>query len=71
MLMKTNAQQAGILSLVVRIIGSLLGGWLIALMFEIDTINASDFSLPTLFVPFLGALILIVVFNFLLSTGQK
>lgn len=68
MLTKTNAQQSVILSVIVSVVGGLLGGWLLALMFEIDTINASDFSLPSLFVPFLGAIFLIMVFNFLRST---
>ncbi len=61
--MKTNAQQGIILNVVVGIVGALLGGWFLAPMFGTSTINQDNFSLPALFVSFLGALILLAVVN--------
>ncbi|HUS24005.1 MAG TPA: GlsB/YeaQ/YmgE family stress response membrane protein [Candidatus Binatia bacterium] len=61
--MKTNAQQGIFLNVVVGIVGAMLGGWLLAPMFGTGTINQNNFSLPALFVSFLGALILLAIVN--------
>lgn len=53
-----------ILNVVVGIIGSMLGGWLISPLLGAGTINQNDFSLPGLLVSFLGALILLAIVNF-------
>jgi uncharacterized membrane protein YeaQ/YmgE (transglycosylase-associated protein family) len=63
--MNTDAQQGIILNVVVGIIGALLGGWLLAPLFGTGTINANDFSLLSLFVSFLGAVILLAIVNLL------
>jgi uncharacterized membrane protein YeaQ/YmgE (transglycosylase-associated protein family) len=62
--MKTNAQQGMILNIVVGIVGAFLGGLLLAPLFGTGTINQSDFSIGSLFVSFLGAIILLAIVNF-------
>jgi uncharacterized membrane protein YeaQ/YmgE (transglycosylase-associated protein family) len=61
--MKRDAQQGLILNVVVGIVGAFLGGLLLAPLFGAGTINASDFSLVSLLVSFLGAVILLAIVN--------
>lgn len=63
MIMRTDAQQGLLLNVVVGIIGALLGGWLLAPLFGTGTINQSDFSLGSLLVSLLGAIILLAIVN--------
>ena len=63
MIMHTNAQQGMLLNVVVGIIGALLGGWLLAPLFGTGTINQNDFSLGSLVVSLLGAVILLAIVN--------
>ncbi|HCY63937.1 MAG TPA: GlsB/YeaQ/YmgE family stress response membrane protein [Oxalobacteraceae bacterium] len=63
LVMKTDAEQGMILNIVVGIIGALLGGWLLAPLFGTGTINQNDFSLGSLLVSFLGAIVLLMVVN--------
>jgi uncharacterized membrane protein YeaQ/YmgE (transglycosylase-associated protein family) len=63
LIMKTDAQQGLILNIIVGIIGALLGGWLISPLVGVGTINQSDFSLPSLIVSLLGAIILLAIVN--------
>ncbi len=63
LIMKTDAEQGMILNIVVGIVGALLGGWLLAPLFGTGTINQNDFSLGSLLVSFLGAIILLMVVN--------
>ncbi|TCS32759.1 putative membrane protein YeaQ/YmgE (transglycosylase-associated protein family) [Paucimonas lemoignei] len=63
LVMKTDAEQGMILNIVVGIIGALLGGWLLAPLFGTGTINQNDFSLGSLLVSFLGAIILLAIVN--------
>lgn len=63
MIMRTDAQQGLLLNVVVGIIGTLLGGWLLAPLFGTGTINQSDFSLGSLLVSLLGAIILLAIVN--------
>ena len=62
-LMRTDAQQGIILNVVVGVIGALLGGWLISPMVGAGTINQGDFTVGSLGVSFLGAVILLAVVN--------
>lgn len=64
MIMKTDAQQGVFLNVVVGIVGSMLGGWLLAPLFGTGTINQNDFSLSGLLVSLLGAVILLAIVNF-------
>ena len=65
MAMKTNAQQGIFLNIVVGIVGAFLGGWLLAPLFGSGTINGDNFSLASLLVSFLGAVILLGIVNLL------
>jgi uncharacterized membrane protein YeaQ/YmgE (transglycosylase-associated protein family) len=63
MIMKTDAQQGLILNIVVGIVGSLIGGWLIAPLLGAGTVNQSDFSIGGLLASLIGAIILLAVVN--------
>ena len=65
LVMRTDAQQGLLLNIIVGIVGSLLGGWLLAPLFGTGTINQNDFSISSLLVSFLGAVILLAVVNLL------
>ncbi|MDM0032212.1 GlsB/YeaQ/YmgE family stress response membrane protein [Variovorax sp. J22P271] len=63
MIMKTNAQQGLILNVVVGIVGSILGGWLVGPLLGAGTINQNDFSLRGLLASLIGAVILLAIVN--------
>ncbi len=63
--MKTDAQQGVVLNVVVGIVGALVGGWLLSPLFGTGTINQNDFSLASLVVSLLGAIILLAIVNLL------
>ena len=65
MVMKTDAQQGIFLNIVVGIVGAFLGGWLLAPLFGTGTINSDNFSLSSLLVSFLGAVIVLGIVNLL------
>jgi uncharacterized membrane protein YeaQ/YmgE (transglycosylase-associated protein family) len=64
MIMKTNEQQGIILNIIVGIVGAFLGGLLLAPLLGTGTINQSDFSIGSLMVSLLGAVILLAIVNF-------
>ena len=59
--MKRNYQMGLIMNIVVGIVGAFLGGLLLAPLFGTGTINAGDFSIGSLLVSFLGAVILLFI----------
>ena len=61
--MRTDAQQGLFLNIIVGIVGAFLGGWLISPLIGAGTINQNDFSLASLIVSFVGALILLAIVN--------
>lgn len=63
MVMRTDAQQGMFLNVIVGIVGALLGGWLLAPLFGTGTINQDDFSISSLVVSFLGAIVLLMIVN--------
>jgi uncharacterized membrane protein YeaQ/YmgE (transglycosylase-associated protein family) len=63
MIMRTDGQQGLILNIIVGIVGAFLGGWLLAPMFGTGTINQNDFSVGSLAVSLLGAVILLAIVN--------
>ena len=63
LVMKTDAQQGMFLNVVVGIVGALLGGWLLSPLFGTGSINTDDFSVLSLGVSFLGAIILLAIVN--------
>lgn len=62
-IMRTDAQQGLLLNIVVGIVGALVGGWLFGPLFGQGTINSADFSLGSLAVSLLGAVILLAAVN--------
>jgi uncharacterized membrane protein YeaQ/YmgE (transglycosylase-associated protein family) len=63
MVMKTNEQQGVFLNIIVGIVGSMLGGWLISPLVGAGTVNQGDFSLGGLVVSLVGAIILLAIVN--------
>ena len=63
MIMRTNAQQGMILNVVVGIVGSMLGGWLVAPLLGSGTVNQNDFSIRGLVASLIGAVILLAIVN--------
>jgi uncharacterized membrane protein YeaQ/YmgE (transglycosylase-associated protein family) len=64
LVMRTDAQQGALLNIVVGIIGAFLGGFIFsALGIGGGNINNSDFSLSSLIVSFIGAVVLLAIVN--------
>jgi len=64
MIMGTNDRQGIFLNVVVGIVGAFIGGLLLAPLFGTGTINAGDFSIGSLLVSLVGAVILLAIVNF-------
>jgi uncharacterized membrane protein YeaQ/YmgE (transglycosylase-associated protein family) len=64
MIMGTNDQQGKLLNIVVGIIGAFLGGLLLAPMLGTGTINQGDFSVSSLLVSLVGAVVLLAIVGF-------
>jgi uncharacterized membrane protein YeaQ/YmgE (transglycosylase-associated protein family) len=62
MIMRTNAQQGLLLDIIVGIVGSLLGGWLLSPIFGIES-DLTTVNIPSLLVALLGAIILLAIVN--------
>jgi uncharacterized membrane protein YeaQ/YmgE (transglycosylase-associated protein family) len=62
LIMKTDAQQGILLNVVVGIVGAFIGGWLISPLVGAGTIN-EGFSLASLLVSLVGAIILLAIVN--------
>jgi uncharacterized membrane protein YeaQ/YmgE (transglycosylase-associated protein family) len=52
-----------LLNVVVGTVGAALGGWFLSPFVGVSTINQSNFSVPSLLVSFLGAVILLAIVN--------
>jgi uncharacterized membrane protein YeaQ/YmgE (transglycosylase-associated protein family) len=63
LVMARDGSQGIILNIVVGIVGALLGGWLISPLVGAGTINQGDISIGSLFVSFLGAVVLLAIVN--------
>ena len=63
MVMRTDAQQGIFLNIVVGIVGALLAGFLISPLLGAGTITQGDFSIMSLVVSFLGAVLLLGIVN--------
>jgi uncharacterized membrane protein YeaQ/YmgE (transglycosylase-associated protein family) len=63
LIMRTDAQQGVFLNIVVGIIGAALAGWLISPLVGVATINQDVFSLGSLIVSLVGAVILLGIVN--------
>lgn len=62
LIMRTNAQQGLLLDIVVGIVGSLLGGWLLSPIFGIQS-DLTTFNIGSLLIALLGAIILLAIVN--------
>ena len=63
LIMRTDGQQGIVLNVVVGIVGAFLAGWFISPMVGIGTINQTNFSLPSVLVSLVGAVILLTIVN--------
>ena len=61
--MRTNASQGILLNVVVGIVGAFLGGWFLSPLFGVSTINQSNFSIQSLAVSLVGAVVLLGIVN--------
>lgn len=61
--MRTDAQQGLLLNIVVGIVGAFLAGWLISPLVGVGTINQGDFSIGSLIVSLVGAVVLLAIVN--------
>ena len=59
--MKTNGQQGIVLNVIVGIVGAFLGGWFISPLVGVGTINQDNFSVGSLLVSLVGAVILLAI----------
>jgi uncharacterized membrane protein YeaQ/YmgE (transglycosylase-associated protein family) len=64
MIMGTNDRQGMFLNIIVGIVGAFLGGLILAPLFGTGTINQYDFSIGSLLVSLLGAVILLAIVGF-------
>ena len=64
MIMGTNDSQGKFLNIIVGIVGAFLSGLLLAPMFGTGTINDGDFSLSSVLVSLVGAVLLLAIVNF-------
>jgi uncharacterized membrane protein YeaQ/YmgE (transglycosylase-associated protein family) len=62
-IMRTDAQQGILLNIVVGIIGAILGGLLLGPLLGGGSITSGDFSIMSLLVSLLGAIILLAIVN--------
>ena len=60
LIMKTNNRQGLIADIIVGIVGAFVGGYFLSPLFNISTINQSNYSIPALLVSLGGAVILLV-----------
>lgn len=65
LIMRTNSRQGLIADIVVGIVGAFVGGYLLSPLFNVSTINESNFSIPALLVSLGGAVILLAIFKLL------
>jgi len=63
LLMRTDGQQGIVLNVVVGIVGAFLAGWFVSPMVGVGTINQNNFSLPSILVSLVGAVILLAIVN--------
>ena len=63
LIMKRDAQQGLLLNVIVGIVGSFLGGFLIAPLLGSGTANSGDFSVMGLVASLIGAVILLAIVN--------
>jgi uncharacterized membrane protein YeaQ/YmgE (transglycosylase-associated protein family) len=68
-IMKTNNRQGMIADIIVGIVGAFLAGYFLTPLFNITTINESNYSLPALLVSLGGAVILLAISKLFRNIG--
>ena len=63
LVMRRDGSQGILLNIVVGIVGSILGAWLIGPIVGAPSINSGEISFASLLVSFLGAVILLAIVN--------
>jgi len=63
LIMRTDGQQGIVLNVVVGIVGAFLAGWFISPMVGVGTINQNNFSLASVLVSLVGAVVLLAIVN--------
>lgn len=63
LVMRTDAQQGILLNIIVGVVGAVLAGFLISPLIGEAPITSGDFSIGSLLVSFIGALILLAIVN--------
>jgi uncharacterized membrane protein YeaQ/YmgE (transglycosylase-associated protein family) len=63
LIMRTDGQQGIVLNVVVGVVGAFLAGWFISPLVGVGTINQNNFSLASVVVSLIGAVILLAVVN--------
>ncbi len=63
LIMRTDAQQGIFLNIIVGIVGALIAGFLISPLVGLPSINEGAFSIGSLLVSLLGAVILLAIVN--------
>jgi len=67
-IMKRNDQMGCISNIVAGVIGGVVGGWVFSLF---GKTGVTGFNLPSLIVAFIGAVIVLAVFNLLFGKKKK
>ena len=68
-IMKTNNRQGMIADIIVGIVGAFVGGYFLSPLFNISTINESNYSIPALLVSLGGAIILLAISKLFRNVG--
>jgi uncharacterized membrane protein YeaQ/YmgE (transglycosylase-associated protein family) len=68
-IMRTNSRQGMIADIIVGIVGAFVGGYFLSPLFNISTINESNYSIPALLVSLGGAIILLAISKLFRNVG--
>jgi uncharacterized membrane protein YeaQ/YmgE (transglycosylase-associated protein family) len=68
-IMKTDSRQGTIGDIIVGIVGAFLGGYFLSPLFNVSTINESNYSIPALLVSLGGAVILLAISKLFRNVG--
>lgn len=63
MIMRTDAQQGVLLNIVVGVVGAALAGFVISPLLGVPTINQDVFSIGSMLVSLIGAVVLLAIVN--------
>ena len=68
-IMKTNSRQGLIADIIVGIVGAFVAGYFLSPLFNVSTINESNYSIPALLVSLGGAIILLAISKLFRNIG--